>query len=70
MAKEIVKNAQPVLKWLEEAEEDSESDEEEIAIAFDNQRSVGTADTKKVASQKVGTNKHGKEEDEIDIDKI
>ncbi|KAI1720523.1 domain found in IF2B/IF5 domain-containing protein [Ditylenchus destructor] len=41
-AKELIKIAQPVLKWLEEAEEDTESDEDEDVAFDDRARNVGT----------------------------
>lgn len=73
-AKELIKISQPVLTWLEEAEEDSESDEE---VAFDDRsRVVGTVSN---GSEPVenGKNKdktavavEGEDGEEVDIDDI
>ncbi|KAI1719619.1 domain found in IF2B/IF5 domain-containing protein [Ditylenchus destructor] len=75
-AKELIKIAQPVLKWLEEAEEDTESDEDEDEVAFDDRaRNVGTVitDTKAgMALEKKEIPSAVKDEngEEIDIDDI
>jgi hypothetical protein len=84
-AKEMIKAAQPVLKWLQEAEEGSESDDNDVAVAFDDRsRSVGTVLTEAKAINKkveaeakvneitqnyVGETKK-EVEDDLDIDDI
>ncbi|KAF7638506.1 W2 domain-containing protein [Meloidogyne graminicola] len=72
-AKEMIKVAQPVLVWLEEAEEDSESDEnEDLAVAFDDRsRTIGTIVEKK-DEEKNGPVKGSddKDDDDVDIDNI
>ena len=81
--KEMIKVAQPVIKWLEEAEEDSEEEDEgDMAVAFDDRsRAVGTVvekeqqqPAKKVqaeAGKKGGSEQNTKEaEEDFDIDNI
>jgi hypothetical protein len=85
-AKEMIKVAQPVLKWLVEAEEDSES-EGDMAVAFDDRsRVVGTVVTEEKekkpkeakpvdkADKKGGAAAAGgkakAEEEDVDIDNI
>uniref|UniRef100_A0A914P742 Uncharacterized protein n=1 Tax=Panagrolaimus davidi TaxID=227884 RepID=A0A914P742_9BILA len=80
-AKEIITRCQPVLKWLEEAEEDSEEesgeDDDDVEVAFDERsREIGTISTeqpktngihKPVEAKAVKVEDDG---DEIDIDDI
>nr|CAD2162886.1 unnamed protein product [Meloidogyne enterolobii] len=73
-AKEMIKVAQPVLVWLEEAEEGSESDnnDEDIAVAFDDRsRVVGTVvENRKEETAKKGLDKEEEGEGDVDIDNI
>jgi hypothetical protein len=81
-AKEMIKVAQPVLVWLEEAEEGTESsDSEDIAVAFDDRsRNIGIIVEEKETNKKVegeATNGNAKsldnnkdEEGDVDIDNI
>uniref|UniRef100_A0A915D1H9 Eukaryotic translation initiation factor 5 n=1 Tax=Ditylenchus dipsaci TaxID=166011 RepID=A0A915D1H9_9BILA len=74
-AKELIKVAQPVLKWLEEAEEDSETDED---VTFDDRtRAIGST----VIANNTASTENGKKgvakpavkdenDEEVDIDDI
>ena len=70
----MIKVAQPVLVWLEEAEEGSESDnnDEDIAVAFDDRsRVVGTVvENRKEETVKKGLDKEEEGEGDVDIDNI
>ncbi|CAK5073300.1 unnamed protein product [Meloidogyne enterolobii] len=70
----MIKVAQPVLVWLEEAEEGSESDndDEDIAVAFDDRsRVVGTVvENKEEGTAKKGLDKEEEGEGDVDIDNI
>jgi len=70
----MIKVAQPVLVWLEEAEEGSESDnnDEDIAVAFDDRsRVVGTVvENRKEETAKKGLDKEEEGEGDVDIDNI
>lgn len=76
--KEMIKVAQPVIKWLEEAEEDSEEDEDEGIVAFDDRsRAVGTTVVEekqpmvKKTAEPVNKGEPNKEpEEDVDIDNI
>lgn len=80
-AKELIKVAQPVLTWLEEAEEDTESDEE-VSVNFDD-RIVSTVmkevngnnnaingNNKVTNGKTVISNVAANDDDEFDIDDI
>lgn len=75
LSKEMIKIAQPVLKWLQEAEEDSESDEDEDVAFDDRARNIGTVITETktgAALEKKDVPSAVKDEngEEIDIDDI
>lgn len=63
LVQEMIRMAQPVLKWLQEAEEESE-EEDGVAVAFDDRsRAIGTTvveETKKAGSGKENNKEEGK----------
>lgn len=83
MVKEMIKVAQPVLKWLKEAEEGSdESEDDDLDVAFDDRsRNIGmTVEVEKGAKDGVTRVQNGQiatngkmddgNADDIDIDNI
>lgn len=75
MSKKILDNCQPVLKWLEDAEEESESDEDDEAVKFDDRaRHIGTVvekpHTNGVEKKQETTKIIEDNGEEIDIDDI
>jgi len=77
-AKEIIKVAEPVIKWLKEADEDSASDDDdELKVDFDDRNhNVGMIEHDGRKIDKVEVNgikaekENGRDEYEIDIDNI
>jgi len=71
VSREIIKKCEPLLKWLEEAEEESDS-EEEIAVDFDDRaRDIGTVIEKRAAPAVNGKLKEEDSgDDDLDIENI
>jgi translation initiation factor 5 len=73
-AKELIKMCEPVLKWLEEAEEDTESEEDDVAVDFDDRsRVIGSVPAEKTngtAKPAVPAAVKDENGEEIDIDDI
>lgn len=74
LAKDIIKNCEPFLTWLKEADEESESEDDDVAVDFDDRSHiVGTVTEKPAATNGVsnGTKAITTETgEELDIDDI
>uniref|UniRef100_A0A4W4F5I6 Eukaryotic translation initiation factor 5 n=1 Tax=Electrophorus electricus TaxID=8005 RepID=A0A4W4F5I6_ELEEL len=70
LAKEIHAKAEPFVKWLKEAEEESEGSEEEDVEDEDNVEVVYSSSARELKMETAKPEKAEKEEEDIDIDAI
>ncbi|XP_034433391.1 eukaryotic translation initiation factor 5 [Hippoglossus hippoglossus] len=70
LAKEIQAKAAPFVKWLKEAEEESEGSEEEEVEDDENVEVVYSSSARELKVETVKTDAPEKEEDDLDIDAI
>ncbi|KRY37516.1 Eukaryotic translation initiation factor 5 [Trichinella spiralis] len=67
--KEILAKAEPFLRWLRDAEEESDAEDSDVEVVYDDNRNRSTA----AAATEANLNQHsnaGDENDDIDIDDI